>query len=77
MTPMTDRNLTSTEQAAETIQAPSTQAWSDDMAADRCIATHVVSTPAGDVSVRCDGPAKHGGAEHQSHHEERIVHWTA
>jgi hypothetical protein len=74
---MSDRNLTSTEQAAETIQAPSTQAWADDMAANRCTATHPISTPDSEVSVRCDGQAEHGGTQHQSHYDDRIVHWTS
>jgi hypothetical protein len=74
---MTDRNLTSTGQAAAVVQAPTTQGWADDMAADRCTVTHTMSTPTGDVSLRCDGSASHGGNRHQCHYDQRIVHWTS
>jgi hypothetical protein len=68
-------NLTSTSEAAAEIQAHTTQTWADDMAANRCTATHALSGPDGHLMVRCDGTAGHGGDRHQCHHEDRIVHW--
>jgi hypothetical protein len=73
---MSDRNLTSTDQAAAEIQAPTTVAWADDMALNRCTATHQMSTPDGEMVLRCDATAGHVGTRHQCHHDGRIVHWS-
>ncbi|HEY1486696.1 MAG TPA: hypothetical protein VGF84_11370 [Micromonosporaceae bacterium] len=74
---MSDRNLTSTDQAAAEVQAPSTQAWADDMSINRCTSTHSMTTPSGEnVPVRCDATAGHAGNRHQCHYDGRIVHWA-
>jgi hypothetical protein len=71
---MSDSNLTSTDEAAAEIQAPTTQTWAGDDAQNRCTATHLLSTPVGDTSVRCDGAAGHGGAHH-GHDGDDVVQW--
>jgi hypothetical protein len=68
-------NLTSTSEAAAEIQAPTTQTWADDMAGNRCTATHTLFGPTGPIPLRCDATAGHGGDRHQTHHEGRVVHW--
>jgi hypothetical protein len=73
---MSDRNLTSPDQAAAVVQAPSTQAWADDMSLNRCTSTHSIATVDGEIPLRCDATAGHAGNEHQCHHAGRIVHWT-
>jgi hypothetical protein len=72
---MSDRNLTSTDQAAAEVQAPTTQGWADDMSINRCTATHQMSTPAGDIAIRCDATAGHAGSAHQCHYDGGLVHW--
>ncbi|HKD96988.1 MAG TPA: hypothetical protein VKB69_05225 [Micromonosporaceae bacterium] len=53
-----------TRQAAEEIQAVTTQTWAGDLARNRCTSTRTVSTPEGDLPVRCEGAAGHGGTRH-------------
>jgi hypothetical protein len=72
---MSDRNLTSPDQAAAEIQAPTTVSWADDMALNRCTATHQIATLDGEIPLRCDAAAGHAGSAHQCHHNNRIVHW--
>ena len=71
-----DRNVTSTDQAAAEIQAPMTQTWADDMATNRCTATHSLTTPTGLIAVRCDATAGHAGHRHQTHNDGGLVHWS-
>jgi hypothetical protein len=66
-----------TRQAAEEIQAVTTQTWASDLAQNRCAATRVVSTPAGDAPVRCDAAAGHGGDRHVGHVDGEQVTWSA
>jgi len=73
---MSETNLTSTDQAAAEIQAHTTQSWADDDALNRCAATHFMSNPDGDITVRCDAAAGHGGGHHHGHHLDRPVHWS-
>jgi hypothetical protein len=77
-----DINLTSTDQAAAEIQRSTTEGWADDLAQNRCTATHEVTTPAqvsapaGVVTVRCDGTAGHAGNRHEAHYDDHLVHWA-
>lgn len=51
------------------------EAWEDEDSVARCTATHVVASPAADVTVRCDGQAGHVGPEHQGHLGADAIRW--
>jgi hypothetical protein len=73
---MSETNITNTDQAAATVQAPTAEGWADDLAQGRCTATHVDANVTGDTTVRCDAQAGHAGAEHQSRDSGREVRWS-
>lgn len=72
---MSETNITSTDQAAETVQAPTAQGWADDLAQNRCTATHIAANVRGDVQVRCDAQLGHAGSVHRSHDSGQLVEW--
>lgn len=66
---------TVTNDATSDLTGTTTAAWIDDNPVGRCSSSHRMSSAGGDINVRCDGQAGHGGDRHQALVNGAVVYW--